>query len=41
MRLIFVGQGYPRKLFNLGHFLMYGTREIATQVFGKQFSYDV
>ena len=24
MRLIFVGQGYPRKLFNLEHFLIYG-----------------
>ena len=25
MHLIFVGQGYPRKLFNLEHFLIYGT----------------
>ena len=24
MRLIFVGQGYSRKLFNLEHFLIYG-----------------
>ena len=24
MCLIFVGQGYPRKLFNLEHFLIYG-----------------
>ena len=24
MCLIFVGQGYPRKLFNLKHFLIYG-----------------
>ena len=24
MRLIFVGQGYPRKLFNLEHFPIYG-----------------
>ena len=24
MRLIFVGQGYPRKLFNLEHFPLYG-----------------
>ena len=24
MRLIFVGQGYPLKLFNLEHFLIYG-----------------
>ena len=26
MCLIFVGQGYPRKLFNLEHFPIYGTR---------------
>ena len=25
MRLIFVGPGYPRKLFNLEHFPIYGT----------------
>ena len=25
MRLIFVGQGYPRKLFNLEHFPIYGS----------------
>ena len=25
MCLIFVGQGYPRKLFNLVHFPIYGT----------------
>ena len=25
MCLIFVGQGYPRKLFNLEHFLIYGS----------------
>ena len=24
MHLIFVGQGYPRKLFNLEHFPIYG-----------------
>ena len=24
MHLIFVGQGYPKKLFNLEHFLTYG-----------------
>ena len=26
MCLIFVGQGYPRKLFNLKHFPIYGIR---------------
>ena len=25
MRLIFVGQGYPRKLFDLEHFPIYGS----------------
>ena len=28
MCLIFVGQGYPRKLFNLEHFLIYGILRI-------------
>ena len=28
MRLIFVGQGYPRKLFNLEHFPIYGILSI-------------
>ena len=27
MCLIFVGQGYPRKLFNLEHFPIYGSRD--------------
>ena len=30
MRLIFVEQGYPRKLFNLEHFPIYGTYIIMT-----------
>ena len=33
MCLIFVGQGYPRKLFNLEHFLMYGTTKINSKAF--------
>ena len=33
MRLIFVGQGYPRKLFNLEHFPIYG-------MFAKTLAYN-
>ena len=30
MSLIFVGQGYPRKLFNLEHFPIYGIRVLSS-----------
>ena len=32
MRLIFLGQGYPRKLFNLEHFPIYGSRDTACYI---------
>ena len=32
MCLIFVEQGYPRKLFNLEHFPIYGISDIALAV---------
>ena len=36
MCLIFVGQGYPRKLFNLEHFLIYGSyKAVRTSNFAK------
>ena len=31
MCLIFVGQGYPRKLFNLEHFPIYGISELSNE----------
>ena len=37
MHLIFVGQGYPRKLFNLEHFPIYGISQIAEKLL-KQMS---
>ena len=33
MCLIFVGQGYPQKLFNLEHFPMYSTTKINSKAF--------
>ena len=32
MCLIFVGQGYPRKLFNLEHFPIYGIASLSTSL---------